>query len=108
MTNTTVRRVRNIAVAAALAAGTVTATAGSAQARPADGSTLPPRPAAATAAVNGPNSTYPGPGWFYWWTYSNQGTCYADASRWLLQGLITGFLCPARFDGLGYDQWLRY
>ncbi|MBO3742251.1 hypothetical protein [Actinoplanes flavus] len=107
MNNATIRRIRNIAVAAAFAVGAVAA-AGSAQARPADVTARVSHSAAEWSGVIGPNSTNPGPGWFYWTTYENHTQCLFDGFRRVALGLAKGVVCPARFDGLGYDQWLTY
>ncbi|WP_433788675.1 hypothetical protein [Actinoplanes sp. CA-252034] len=103
-----IRRGCSIAVATAFTAGAVTIGGGGAQAQPADVTARPTLPVTASAGVNEPDSTSPGPGWFYRRTYGNQDLCRIDGFWYVAQGDIKGAYCPPRFDGHGYDQWLTF
>jgi hypothetical protein len=61
----------------------------------------------AQAAAWGPNSLRPGLAWFWWTRYASKNTCDLTALGAILNGQVSGATCSARYDGLGWDLWLR-
>lgn len=87
-------------------AGATFGFAATANADSSGGNVAPPASAELATAV-GPNSTYPGPGWFFYTAFVHKNDCDLSGFLWVASGQATGSVCHPRFDGFGYDLWLR-
>jgi len=54
-----------------------------------------------------PNSTPPGPDWFYYYSYPNKNMCDYYGYLLVINGYVSGSSCAPRYDLSGYDLWLR-
>ncbi len=59
------------------------------------------------AAAWGPNSLRPGIQWFWGTRYPVLNNCQLATVILVSNGSVSGATCSIRFDGLGWDLWLR-